>query len=62
MPNMCKWIPVLRNNCPQPRLATGVTGACKMGFRFLLLVAVLLSPVWKQGYISSVGLKPLKEW
>jgi hypothetical protein len=25
-------------------------------------VAVLLSPVWKKGYISSVGVKPLTEW
>jgi hypothetical protein len=25
-------------------------------------VAVLLSPVWKKGYISSVGVKPLAEW
>jgi hypothetical protein len=25
-------------------------------------VAVLLSPVWKKGYISSIGVKPLAEW
>ena len=25
-------------------------------------VAILLSPVWKKGYISSVGVKPLAEW
>ena len=25
-------------------------------------VAVLLSPVWKEGYISSVEVKPLTEW
>jgi hypothetical protein len=25
-------------------------------------VAVLLSPVWKKGYVSSVELKPLAEW
>ncbi len=41
MPNMCKWVPILRKNCPQPRLATGVAGACKVGSRFLMLVTVL---------------------
>jgi len=25
-------------------------------------VAVLLSPVWKKGHVSSVQLKPLAEW
>jgi hypothetical protein len=25
-------------------------------------VAVLLSPVWKKGYVSSVQIKPLEQW
>ena len=25
-------------------------------------VAILLSPVWKKGYVSSVQVKPLAEW
>jgi hypothetical protein len=49
MPNRCKWVPILRKNC-------------KMGSRFLVLVTVLASPVWKDGDVSSAQLKSLKEW